>query len=272
MCAHHSNAPASGSDPSIFTAAYTPKELGAIVLDFYLFLTTLHYNRADLKIPPPGGWPGLTPEVCAGVKSDYAVKVLRHLPYFKRPTGCHHNPSQFHYKSEVIDYSSCSRTEFEEIGNRWEYWGDFESSQGVLVDMKDVVSITSGHESGGRELLLDVKHGEITEYEIRGNPYDPVDVRSYFSSLKEAYRSLRLIPCQGMVTIEADADEADGNIAEQEVCAQTEEWGTDMDIQYIRQLYRQHGWPFAFRKDEAEAAVDKLHERLSAERGGWEGC
>ncbi|KLJ08184.1 hypothetical protein EMPG_09952 [Blastomyces silverae] len=270
MCARN-NATASGSDTSFSTAAYTPKELGAILLDFYIFLTTLHYDRAALKIPPPGGWPGLTSEFCAGLKSDYAIKVIRHLPYFEKPNLHGHNPSQVHYKSELIDYSSCSRRSLESKLSRWQEWGEFESSQGVLVDMKDIISITTGHESGGRELLLDVKHGEITEYEIRGNSLDPVDVRSYFNGLKEAYRRLDLIPCRGMVTIEAYAGEADDNITEKQVCDQAEEWGTEMDIQYIKQIYRQHGWPYAFRRDDAEDAVSKLHDRLDAARGGWEG-
>ncbi|OJD10787.1 hypothetical protein ACJ73_09697 [Blastomyces percursus] len=265
MCARN-NAPASGSDSPFSTAAYTPKELGAILLDFYIFLTTIHYDRAELKIPPPGGWPGLTAEFCAGLKSDYAIKVIRHLPYFEKPNLHGHNPSQLHYKSELIDYSSCSRRELETICKRWEYWVDFESSKGVLVDLKDVISITTGHESGGRELLLDVKHGEITEHMIRGNPLDPVDIRSYFNGLKEAYRSLDLIPCRGMVTIIDESDEANDNITENQVCAQIEEWGTDLDIQYIKQIYRQHGWPYAFRRDDAEKAIDKLHDKLSAER------
>ncbi|PGH11881.1 hypothetical protein AJ80_06946 [Polytolypa hystricis UAMH7299] len=272
MCALHGNATASGSGTSIpSTGVYTPKELGAILLDFYRFLTTLHYNTADLKIPPPGGWPGLTPEFCAGYKSDYAVEVLRHLPYFERPDLCAHNPSQVHYKSELVDYSSWSRRDFETETTCyiWEDWGEFESSKGVLVDMKDVISIASGHESGGRELFLDVKHGEITEYMVRGDPLDPVDARSYFRDLKEAYRSLELIPCRGMVTMEADAGETADNITEEQVGAQTEEWGTDMDVQYIRQIYRQHGWPDAFRRDDAEDAVFKLLDKLNDKRGGW---
>ncbi|KAF5688730.1 hypothetical protein FCIRC_1740 [Fusarium circinatum] len=61
---------------------YIPEELGALFVDFYSFLTTLHYDQSDLKIPPPTGWPYITPESCGHYKSDYAIQVLRHLPYF----------------------------------------------------------------------------------------------------------------------------------------------------------------------------------------------
>jgi hypothetical protein len=76
--------------------AYTAEELAATFLDFYIFLTTLHYDAADLKIPPPEGWPNLTPEHLASYKSSFAIEVLRRLPYFD-------SEATIHYKSDLID-------------------------------------------------------------------------------------------------------------------------------------------------------------------------
>ncbi|KAM5475907.1 hypothetical protein MauCBS54593_000589 [Microsporum audouinii] len=46
----------SESESELSEPPYTPDELVEIFLDFYTFLTTLHYDIADLKTPPPGGW------------------------------------------------------------------------------------------------------------------------------------------------------------------------------------------------------------------------
>jgi len=246
------------------TPPYTPDELAAIFLDFYTFLTTLHYDAADLKIPPPDGWPGLTLESCAGWKTDYAIEVLRRLPYFKRRAA-------IHYKSELIDYTSLGPERFTEPDYR-EAGLEFWSHRGEEdVDPIHVFCIAEGRESFGRQLFLDVKHGEITEDMIRAQQLDPDDVGSYFEKLKEGYQSLQLIPCVGRVTIEADSvDERANLISEEEFRAQTEEWGTDLDIQYLRQLYRQHGWPDAFRHEDAKKAVDELVHSIVEQRGDWE--
>lgn len=61
---------------------YTPQQIGAMLLDFYRFLITLHYKPEDLKVPPPDGWPELTPERCQHFRGDFALQVIRYLPYF----------------------------------------------------------------------------------------------------------------------------------------------------------------------------------------------
>jgi hypothetical protein len=148
---------------------------------------------------------------------------------------------------------------------------DLYSAEGEEVDPSHVFFIASGHESGGQELLLNVQYGEIIEEMIRYQTVGAYDVRSYFDDLKEAYRNLKLIPCLGRVTIEAwDVEKRADMIEEEEVRAQTEDWGTQLDVQYIRQIYRKHGWPDAFRKDDAKKAVDLLVDSTE-ERGGWEG-
>lgn len=239
---------------------YTPEELAAIFLDFYQFLTTLHYKPEDLKVPPAEGWGDRIPSYG---KSDFAVEVLRRLPYLNSD-----ELAAIHYKSTLLDYTTLPHDFFTrgEKDTADEYY-DF-LREDYDVDPADVVFIATGYESGGRELLLDVLRGEIAEDIIRCDNISGVDVKEYFATLKEDYRSLRLIPCAGNVTIEAqDVPERDKEITEAEVRAQSKSWWTDLDAQYVRQAYRSHGWPDAFRREEAFKVVRELSETA---RHGWE--
>ena len=97
----------------------------------------------------------------------------------------------------------------------------------------------------------------------------------FFEKFKEEYSSLRLIPSKGQVSIEADRvpERAVGlpPITEEEVKVQKDEWHTDLDVQYLRQLYREHGWPDAFRREECLEKVDRLMEELYClSRSDWE--
>ena len=248
-----------GSSSTFSSPPYTPEELAAIFLDFYTFLTTLHYDAADLKIPPPEGWPELTHDIPVGWKSSYTIEVLRHLPYFN-------SEAAIHYKSALIDYTSHEGREI--ITQDDDYLRS--TCEDDDTNPVHVIFIARGDESNGRDLLLDVQHGHILEA-IRCWPVNTDDVRSYFDDMKEDYRRLKLIPCVGHVTIEAaEVDERLDRISEEEIRAQTEHWGTNLDIQYIRQLYRQHGWPDAFRKDDAQKALDELEESIVDTRNWWE--
>ncbi|KAI5863673.1 hypothetical protein GGS23DRAFT_564907 [Durotheca rogersii] len=244
---------------------YTPDELAHVVLEFYKFLTALHIDETALKIPPPGGWPGLTPESCGHHKSDYAIGVLRLLPYIEEDRGFH-----LHYKSYPIDYSVYKAADFERLqpcGEDIEFW----TEEGEIADPADVVCLALGRESYGRTLFLNVRDGEITEDMVRAQTLSQVDVQYYFETLEKAYRTLRLIPCQGRVTIEAwDVAEATDEITEEQVCAQADEWLTDLDVQYLRQLYRRHGWPDSFRGADALNAVHELIKATGPRRGTWE--
>ncbi|PHH88825.1 hypothetical protein CDD83_6994 [Cordyceps sp. RAO-2017] len=250
---------------------YTPDELADIFLDFYQFLTTLHFDSADLKTAPLQGWPTITREARPDWKSDLTIEVLRRLPYFNAST----NKAMIHYKSILIDYSSMDPKHFSEedyMEDGMEFWNNDD-----ITDSSNVFAFASGRESGGRFLWLDVEHGLITEDLCRVGQLSPEDVRDWFCNLKNQYRSLQLIPSKGRATIEADEvpERAAGLglISKEEVCAQTEEqWGTDLDIHYLRQLYRQHGWPDAFRREDAERAVQDLMDTIEHEdrRMGWE--
>jgi len=100
----------------------SPQEIGSLFLDFYSFMTTLNYHKSDLKIPPPTGWPEITSESCGHLKSDLAVEVMRHLPYFKPTT------SQIHYRSKVLDYTIWTPNDFKNRSETYEFM-EFWSSE-----------------------------------------------------------------------------------------------------------------------------------------------
>lgn len=92
------------------------------MLDLCKFPATLHYNLVHLKIPPPEGWPQITPESCTHFKGDYAIQVLRHLPYFD-------SSDYFHVHSLLIDYKTLSRSwhEFYHQDKEDQEWWSIES-------------------------------------------------------------------------------------------------------------------------------------------------
>ncbi|KAF7555883.1 hypothetical protein G7Z17_g1806 [Cylindrodendrum hubeiense] len=255
----------SSEDSSDYEPRYTPEEIGALFLDFYKFLTTLHYDEADLKVPPPGGWPHITPESCAHFKSDYAIEVVRHLPYFD--SKC---TASIHYKSHLLDFTALTLEDYERhkytLHEGQEFWSDERE-----MDPSDVVCIAEGYESYGRQLWLNVMDCDIIENMVRADMLTAVPAETFFDNLKEQFQTLKLIPGRGRVTIEADrTPEREGRITEEEVFAQTEDWGTELDIQYVRQIYRQHGWPDSFCKEEAFKAVDDWNDAVNESRHDWE--
>lgn len=263
----------SGSSEAEAEIIYWPQELGAIFLDFYKFLATLHYKPENLKVPPPEGW-SFSPEFHAELgKSDLVIQTLRHLPYFAIDDK--ERSAHVHYKCWLIDFTTCPVDWLEQLRYRDDQGFMTHGGRGD-ADPADVVCIADGGESYGRQFFLNVRDGSITEDMVRADSLDPVDVQDFFDNLKEAYRSLQLIPCPGRFTIEADESEEAGRyggyITQDEVLAQTSEnWGTDLDFQYIRQLYRQYGWPDNFQREAATQAVDELMEVVQERRDcEWE--
>ncbi|KAH7235718.1 hypothetical protein BKA59DRAFT_485197 [Fusarium tricinctum] len=237
---------------------YTPQELGAMFLAFYKFLTTLHYDEASLKIPPLTGWPQITrtsPKF-AHFKSDYTLEVLRHLPYFNQKP-----PAQFYPASELLDFTEISR-ETLKFYHAYDRDSEFWSTEDK-VDERDVVGFSRARENGSLFYLL-VKDCEIIEDLVEGSgAQSSIPVEEFFENLKEQYQTLKLIPSPGRETIYAErVPEIERRIMEEEVHAQTEDWGTYLDIQYIRQIYRDHGWPNSFRLEEASKVIDDWQEEV----------
>ncbi|RGP69390.1 hypothetical protein FLONG3_7786 [Fusarium longipes] len=243
----------------------TPQELGALFVDFYSFMATLNFNKSDLKIPPPTGWPEITLESCGHVKSDYAVEVIRHLPYFENK-----GTTQFHYRSKVLDLRAWTPEDFKshhETHDGYEFWSS-EDEQ----DPSDVVCIAEGYGTAGRVLWLLVKDGEIIEHLNKVDLMSAVTVEDFFSNLGKEYENLKLIPGEGRITIEAEnVPKRKRRITEDEVNSQTEEWGTELDIQYVRQIYRDHGWPHSFNFEAASRAINTWLEPLDSGKEGSRG-
>ncbi|CVK86486.1 uncharacterized protein FMAN_06243 [Fusarium mangiferae] len=175
----------------------TPDEPRTLFIDFYTFLTTLHYDNTCIEY--------------------------------------------VHYKSKLLDLTAFNLDDFEKHKNYhqdWEFW----SSEGEQTDPSDVVCIAVGHESFSRELWLNAKDCEIFEDFHAGDMLDAVPVEDFFSSLKEQYQSLKLTPGKSRITIEAEnVPEHGGEVKEQDVTDQIEEWGTDLEVQYVSQIYQDHG-------------------------------
>ena len=264
---------------SDFVAPYTPSDLVAIITDFYTFLTTLHFSAEDLKFPTTSSWPSI-PSSCT-FKSARAMKVLHQMPYFEDTSLARQLPhyedtslALLHYKSRLIDYRSLPPSYYDAGEDEYIYLNKmFEDSEGRPVDRHDVICFAEGRESGGRQMFLDVLTGEVTEDIIRCDILSPVDVVEYFEALKEEYRSLTLVPCTGRQVIEAKNVKEGGEVGRGEVMSQEGDFGTDVDVCWVRSVYRRHGWPDAFRREEAEREISEVMAEIDAgERGkdvGW---
>lgn len=246
---------------------YSASEIAAVLLDFFTFLTTLHCHPEDIVVPPPGGWPSYTPENCAGFKSDFAIEVLRNLPYLDSRASDHSDSlGQIHYKSHLVDYTTF---DVELLTDHDYLWVGDQDSEDEEAVPDHAFQFAKGFESGGRTLFLDVLEGKVFEVEIRCDAFDE-DLEDYFEDLKEKYRNLELIPCPGEKMIEVSAwglgpEEPGEVVSEEEVLMQTDMiWGTHLDIRYTRQLYRAYGWPNAFRRDEALREIGGLIEKRKA--------
>ncbi|OBS25789.1 hypothetical protein FPOA_06325 [Fusarium poae] len=260
---------ADSEDLPIREPAYTTQELVAIILDFYNFLTTLHFDAANLKTAPPEGWPILTPEVLSILdKSEYVLDLIRHIPYFKQSFWS----IGFLYKSQLCDIPEYTLKNFEE-----EMWWtedyEFVSTRGE-ADGRHFIRLAEGRESGGRMIWLNAKDGEIVDYSIRGDAEDPVDIQVYFNSLKERYRKLELFPGPPSIVTQEyeEMPECDETITEEEFLEQGPEISIVENVDFGRKLYRKFGWPDAFQRDECWKEVERLQDEMNdMDDSIWEG-
>ncbi|KAI8722838.1 hypothetical protein NCS52_00428900 [Fusarium sp. LHS14.1] len=245
--------------------AYSIEEMVEVFLDFYNFL---NFRDVNLKMPPPGGWPNI-PESTASPESDRVYEVIRHLPYFDDAPE-----ALLHYKSRLLDYTRMSRRDLEEqFEMMGQLLGDshYSERRGMDIDVSDTFPFSDGWETGGKAMYFNIWDGEISEENLRMDGGDPVDIRTYFEQLRGHFENLRLIPCHNRTILDYNVAEHTGIITEEEVMSQEEkDWGTPLDYQYIRQLYRGFRWPHAFRRDEAVQAVNQLMEKIRNKRDEWE--
>jgi len=241
---------------------YTVAELATIFTGFYQFLTKLHFDPAFLRLPPPDGWPELSREITGNWKDDFALEVLRHLPYFDRGG---YVPVDYH--SRLVDYSSFDPGFFQETDWNEEYM-DFERF-GSLFQPRMSFIIAEGRESYGQQWIFDAEHGTIYAEQIRADSDGPFDVGDFFASIMQKYRNLHLISSGRRSTIDASrVPERTDRITEQEVLAQKDEFfETELDVQFLRQVCRDYGWPDVFRRVECRAYIDDFMLRVEQARG-----
>lgn len=249
---------------------YDIHELAAIITDFYKFLATLHYDPADLKLPPPQGWDAATlPNDIVETKSKDVIELMKHLPYF----AVNEVSTHCHYKSTLIDYSDPSDHDNARLPDELleDLCDNYKPRSDETYDRSHLLVIAWGYESNGTQWILDVSRGQIIE-DIIGSTYcDGVDIKDFFEDLRHKFSSLVHIPCPGRETL-LDITEPPQvvDITKEQVRAQTEHWGTELDLQFVRQVYRQHGWPHNFQRTEAVRFINELLAPDEERRGEWE--
>lgn len=126
-----------------------------------------------------------------------------------------------------------------------------------------MIQIATGHESGGIDLYLDTKRGTIMVDIVRMGYEGTYDLREYCARLKDEYRSLKLFKVPGNTIFEEDDDELKRDVPRVLAYSQRGvDFGSRVDRQWIRQIYRTHGWPDNFRKNEAMQEIeDFVHQR-----------
>lgn len=116
-------------------------------------------------------------------------------------------------------------------------WWDGDDPDEIILSNMIVLAI--GHESGGRNLVLDVFKGNIHEDIIRCTSLGAEPIEDFFTDLRGRFEKLELVP----------TPEELGE-------------GSEDGVEGYRRIYRECGWPGeGFRKDEALVKIREWRER-----------
>ncbi|KAK8043402.1 hypothetical protein PG993_005832 [Apiospora rasikravindrae] len=235
-------------------SGYNRDRATAAVRSFYVFLATLpRLSAEDIVNPPEEGWLDLTDDYLAPLGKSPAVRdLLRHLPYI-RSNG--EGNSQVAPMTDAVDYGdSATRWTF----NRGLIDGNLAPCGAGQVP-PHVAVLTSGARYGSW-LLLDTaagKTGTVTDFIQQERPersepaqdspdawraYHTRPVEEFFEEWKEKYRTLE------WAAVVENVD--DGVVFRQD--ASTDE---------VRQIYRDHGWPGAFNREDCQEAIRAWERR-----------
>ncbi|KAI5202618.1 hypothetical protein E4T39_04705 [Aureobasidium subglaciale] len=225
------------------------KPAGDALRKYYSFLANdLGAIPSDCIVgPPQGGWPNITQDTLAGLeKTEAVIELLRHLPYIE-PSDEYN--TQVAFGTSVIDYRQIgaykvaqgTRRQFIPVGNE-----EFPSHVVVLT--------ADGEDYYGSLLLLDTEHGTAIDYQPQAprkkgvpDPETTPEIWRYAETLPVA--ELLASWEQKFRTLEWTANpfDVEGGIMLR----------YDRMTDEVRQIYRDHGWPNDFRREECR---DTLRE------------
>ncbi|KAK5949027.1 hypothetical protein OHC33_009948 [Knufia fluminis] len=203
--------------------------------DFIIFLQDLYLPTDAILVPPEGGWPDITKETWSSFgKSDEVIEVLRHLTYVKPYRTS--DPYEFITGGGLYDFRNPNRVKEATRGD-----GRFIAFMTEIPDRPAppyVVGIVRG--SGSCPVrLLDCRNGLVYgEGTHEGGWSEGVrrPVEDYFALLKERFRNMQLLP-QGRYNV-------------------SEEGNSFETIRRpLKEIYKRHGWPDNYRRDECVAEV-----------------
>jgi hypothetical protein len=131
------------------------------------------------------------------------------------------------------------------------------------IILENVIVLSQGYETGGRDIILDVIKGVIYEDVLGLSLQEGVEVKSFFKDLRERYETLEMVPVRGNMYVDAPETGDDEKLAEDPFTIEDRE-KADVEIQKrFKHIYREHGWPGeSYRKDEALAAVEAFRLRV----------
>ncbi|KAJ9156782.1 hypothetical protein NKR19_g4209 [Coniochaeta hoffmannii] len=235
---------------SASTSPYSRDAAVASIQDFYLFLTRLPcLSPSDIKSAPPPGWPELTDSFLGALgKTPVVNDLIRHLPYIS---------SDGESNVQIAPETSVIRWDGPDV--RWSV--EKGAVQGTLSpfgagDVPAHVCVLTEAGRYGSWLMLDTEAGTITDYIQFEKPerqtpgvdspdhwraYRTLPLAEFFEEWKDKYRRLEWVV--------VPEDEDDGV-----------RYRFDAETDDVREIYRQYGWPDAFRRDDCREALKEWHD------------
>ncbi|KAI1377897.1 hypothetical protein F4677DRAFT_413866 [Hypoxylon crocopeplum] len=262
-------------------AHYSRQEVVSALSDFYNFLATLpHIHSSAINHAPPGGWPEITRESLAKRdihKPAEAIELLRHLPYIRGEVGERFNwiaPECF-----ACDWRLVSRPGLRELRpplytTSWLH----RNSRGKWQWPEWVVQLAAGRDREEWVLLLDTTDGTVTRYYSMYYVYEPtypegdprswrdwccdetLPIREFLDRWRQKYICMEWlgIPNKKLSAIRTgwmpfDEEEGDDSDGEDDDPSPNGKWADDTSD--LVRIYREHGWPHNFKRDECRRAL-----------------
>ncbi|KAM0325566.1 hypothetical protein ACHAQA_007553 [Verticillium albo-atrum] len=267
----------------------------APVWEYYEFLGRLWLPRNVILYPPPGGWPSIAPGPDNGFecKTNFAVDILRHLPYITETRGLFNHDTIVAYRSTVEDHSQSEEydQEMDEsvLEVVYETMLDEASEENPPSPLRHMLKLAYGWPGGGRYIFIDTWTGFIWEEEDEGEECAPrILARDYFEDKikmlrrfdevfvpgedvilrrKERFDRLDLweegswrSDCQKRYREYIPDDDPYGaeEMERKGEPTQSRDFGDEEDGDWVRHLYFKHGWPGE--KWDKEACQDEIRE------------